>query len=217
MPQDRPPLLPSLASLMIVALAKLVTAPRILRATPEAPERQTVYFANHTSNADTVLIWTALSHAMRRRTRPVAAAEYWLHSPLRRFIGREVFNILPIERDAAARSADPVGLMAEAVDAGSSLILFPEGTRNLTDARLLPFKSGLWHLATRRQDLELVPVWIDNLAGVMPKGEIIPVPLLCTIVFGRPLSVKPEEEKGAFLSRAHDALLALAPDRKAAA
>ena len=101
--------------------------------------------------------------------------------------------------------------MAEALDAGSSLILFPEGTRNTTDAPLLPFKAGLHHLARKRPGIDLVPVWIDNLNRVMPKGEIVPIPLICTVTFGAPLRLAPDEDKAAFLARAEAALRALAP------
>ena len=100
--------------------------------------------------------------------------------------------------------------MAEATDAGASLIIFPEGQRNMTGEVLLPFKTGLFHLATARRGLELVPVWIENLNRVMPKGEIIPVPFLCTVTFGTPLAY--DDDKARFLQAAHEAVLALKPD-----
>ena len=104
--------------------------------------------------------------------------------------------------------------MAGSLDAGTSLILFPEGTRNTTDERLLPFKSGLFHLAGARPQVELVPVWIENLNRVMPKGEFVPIPLLCTVTFGAPLRLQAGEDKAAFLERARAALLAAAPERE---
>ena len=100
--------------------------------------------------------------------------------------------------------------MTDALDAGASLILFPEGTRNMTEERLLPFKSGLYHLAMARPQVELVPVWLENLNRMMPKGEIFPVPLLCTVTFGAPLTISAQEDKSAFLERARAALLAAA-------
>jgi 1-acyl-sn-glycerol-3-phosphate acyltransferase len=195
--------------LAISTFARFITAPRAIWQGIEPVPLQRVYFANHSSNGDFVLLWTALPTPLRRQTRPVAALDYWLASPLRAFIGREVFNAVLIDRRPDARTEDPVAQMVAALDQGSSLIIFPEGQRNSSDAPLLPFKSGLFHLAKARPGVDLVPVWIANLNRVMPKGEVIPVPLICTLTFGTPLHVEPDETKDAFLARATQALLAL--------
>ncbi len=200
-----------LTGLAISTFARFMTAPRAIWHGIEPVPRQRVYFANHSSNGDFVLLWTALPSPLRRQTRPVAALDYWLTSPLRAFIGREVFNAVLIDRRPEARTEDPVAQMVAALDQGSSLIIFPEGQRNSSDAPLLPFKSGLYHLARARPQVDLVPVWIANLNRVMPKGEIIPVPLICTLTFGAPIHVEPEETRDAFLARATQALLALNP------
>jgi 1-acyl-sn-glycerol-3-phosphate acyltransferase len=195
----------------ISVFARFMTAPRAIWQGIEPVPRQRVYFANHSSNGDFVLLWTVLPAPMRRQTRPVAALDYWLTSPLRAFIGREVFNAVLIDRRPEARTSDPVAQMVEALDQGASLILFPEGQRNGSDTPLLPFKSGLYHLAKARPEVDLVPVWIANLNRVMPKGEIIPVPLICTLTFGAPLHLDPDEAKDSFLARASDALPSLQP------
>ena len=194
----------------IVVFARFITAARGIWLGSEPDNRQRVYFANHASNGDFVLIWAVLPHQLRQRTRPVAASDYWLKSGLRSFIGKQVFNAVLINRVAEDRTEDPVTQMAVALDAGSSLILFPEGKRNTTDDVLLPFKSGLYHLARMRPEVDLVPVWIENLNRVMPKGEIIPIPLICTVTFGASLHVAEGEAKDAFLGRAETALRALA-------
>jgi 1-acyl-sn-glycerol-3-phosphate acyltransferase len=176
---------------------------------PEA--RQRVYVANHTSHGDFVLIWTVLPHGIRRHTRPVAALDYWGGKGLRGFIGREVFNAVLVDRRAGAAGQDPIAVVVAAAGAGASLIFFPEGTRNTTEQVLLPFKSGLYRLAQARPEIEFVPVWIDNVARVMPKGEFLPVPLLCSVTFGAPIVLGADEAKEAFLARVRDALLALRP------
>ncbi len=193
----------------ISTFARFMTAPRAIWQGIEPVPHQRIYFANHSSNGDFVLLWTALPAPLRRQTRPVAALDYWLSSPLRSFIGREVFNAVLIDRRPEARAEDPVAQMVVALDQGSSLILFPEGQRNSSEATLLPFKSGLYHLAKSRPGVDLVPVWIANLNRVMPKGEVIPVPLICTLTFGAPLHLAEDEPKDAFLVRATQALLAL--------
>jgi 1-acyl-sn-glycerol-3-phosphate acyltransferase len=196
---------------LIVVFARAVTAVRAIWPESGPPQGRSIYFANHSSHGDFILVWAVLPPWMRVRTRPVAAAEYWLKSRLNRFIGCDVFNAVLIERDREKRTSDPIEEMAGALDAGSSLILFPEGTRNETDARLLPFKSGLYNLARARPQIDLVPVWIDNLNRVMPKGEFVPIPLICTVTFGAALRIADAEEKQDFLARAEAALLVLAP------
>lgn len=193
----------------ILLFARFVTAPRALWQGIEPLQRQRIYYANHTSNGDFVLIWTVLPAALRNRTRPVAALDYWLTTPLRAFIGRDVFNAVLIDRRPEARTQDPVAQMAAALDEGASLILFPEGRRNVDDTPLLKFKSGLYHLASSRPQVDLVPVWISNLNHVMPRGKIIPVPLICTLTFGAPLHLAADELKETFLARAEASLIAL--------
>jgi 1-acyl-sn-glycerol-3-phosphate acyltransferase len=176
---------------------------------PQAKQR--VYIANHSSHGDFVLIWTVLPHLLRRRTRPVAALDYWGGQGLRGFIGREVFNAVLVNRKSGASGQDPIAVVVDALSAGASLIFFPEGTRNTTEQVLLPFKSGLFRLAQARPDIEVVPVWIDNVARVIPKGEFLPVPLLCSVTFGEPIVLAADEGKAAFLERAREGLLALRP------
>ncbi|MDA8587271.1 1-acyl-sn-glycerol-3-phosphate acyltransferase [Rhodobacteraceae bacterium] len=202
----------TISAMAIILLARIVTAVRAIWDGVEPVPSKRVYFANHTSNGDFVLIWTVLPPHMRRMTRPVAAADYWLTSKLRTFIGCDVFNAVLIDRNPETRKEDPVSQMASALDAGSSLILFPEGTRNTTDDVLLPFKSGIFHLATQRPDVDLVPVWIENLNQVMPKGEFLPIPLICTVRFGEPLRLDANETKDDFLARSQSALLNLKED-----
>lgn len=175
------------------------------------PERiQRVYFANHTSHGDFVLIWTVLPFALRRLTRPVAAADYWSGTGLKGFVGKDVFKAVLVERGHNPRQA--MAAMHTALASGESLILFPEGTRNTSDQPLLPLRAGIHHLACAFPDVEFVPVWIDNIARVIPKGEWFPIPLLCTVIFGAPLGHIPDEPRAEFIARASAALLALKPE-----
>jgi 1-acyl-sn-glycerol-3-phosphate acyltransferase len=176
---------------------------------PTAARR--VYFGNHGSHGDFVLIWTTLPGRLRRATRPVAGQDYWAASALRRFIGNQVFNALLIDRKPAPGAPSPVDGMVEALQRGESLIIFPEGTRNTSEAPLLPFKAGLFYLNRRLPEVELIPVWIDNIRRVIPKGQWLPVPMVCSVSYGAPLPRDPEEEKDAFLRRAEAAVLALRP------
>ncbi|MBZ8134404.1 lysophospholipid acyltransferase family protein [Afifella sp. IM 167] len=201
-----------LAAMLIVLLARLATGVRAEWRGTGPERRRRIYFANHVSNGDFVLLWAVLPPAIRQTTRPVAAADYWLSSPVRRFIAERVFRAVLISRSPRPDEPHPVEMMADALAGGASLILFPEGTRNTGEARLLPFKSGIFRLVSKLPEVECVPVWIDNLNRVLPKGEVVPVPLLCTVTFGEPLTLGEGEEKEAFLARARAALMAAAPD-----
>jgi 1-acyl-sn-glycerol-3-phosphate acyltransferase len=208
-------MLTQLASASIVTLARTLTGVRAIWLVGAPQATPTVYFANHRSHGDFVLLWTSLPPDLRSLTRPVAAADYWLASPTRRFIGCEVFRAVLIDRTGAGDRSDPITQMATALDAGDSLILFPEGTRNESDEALLPFKSGLFHLSRRCPNVRLVPVWINNVHRVLPKGAIVPLPLACSVTFGAALWAPTEndaETKQTFLADAQAALLALRPE-----
>ena len=194
----------------VAAFARIITGVRGEWRGCAPDPRCRIYFANHRSHADFVLIWTVLPAPLRRLTRPVAGADYWLKSGLRKFIGQRVFRAVLIDRNPVTRDADPITIMTAALDQKSSLILFPEGTRNTSEEPLLPFKSGLYRLAQARPDVELVPTWIENLNRVMPKGEFVPIPLLCTVTIGAPIRLGAGEDKKAFLDRSRNSLLALA-------
>lgn len=203
-------MLEPLVARSLTGFIRLLTGSRVLWHEKLVPGRR-VYYGNHSSHGDFVLIWSALPPALRAQARPVAAAEYWRRGKLRRYLIQRVFKGVLVERDVAQRTEDPIATMAAAIEAGNALILFPEGTRNPGEG-VLPFKSGLYHLAMCCAGLELVPVWLENLNRVMPKGRLIPLPLLCTARFGAPLGLEEGEDKQQFLERARGALLALAPE-----
>ncbi|MEL6510434.1 MAG: lysophospholipid acyltransferase family protein [Pseudomonadota bacterium] len=198
---------------LLAFTARFITAVRAEWRGIEPVDKQRVYFANHVSNADMPMIWTVLPHHMRAKTRPVAAADYWLKNKLRAFVGPEVFNCVLVDRRPEARTDDPMEAIRDALDEGSSLIIFPEGNRNMTDDPLLPFRAGLYNMGQSHPHVDLVPTWVANLTTIMPKGEVIPLPLICTVTFGAPLHVGENEDKDVFLKRAADALVALAPER----
>lgn len=170
---------------------------------------QAIYFANHSSHLDFVAIWAALPEERRARTRPVAGRDYWEKTPLRRRIAVGLFRSILIERKHVTVASNPLQPMLDALAAGDSLIVFPEGTRS-PDGRLQPFKPGLYHLARARPEIPLVPVHLENLSRILPKGDLLPVPLLAGCSVGEPLGLSPSECKPDFLERARRSLELLA-------
>ena len=196
---------------LLIFLARLITgAQGHWRGCPPKAE-QRIYFANHQSHFDWVLIWASLPRELRARTRPIAARDYWTSSPFKHWITREVFNAVYVSRQRTD-DQDPLEPLAQALRDGDSLVLFPEGTRS-SKADPALFKSGLFHLAEQFPEVSLIPTWIDNVQRVMPKGEVVPVPILCTVTFGAPLALRAGEDKRVFLERARDAVLAERPGR----
>jgi 1-acyl-sn-glycerol-3-phosphate acyltransferase len=169
-----------------------------------------VFFANHSGHLDFAVLWAALPHAWRERTRPVAGRDYWEKTALHRFIASGIFRAVLIERKKVTVANNPLTAMCAALDAGDSLIVFPEGTRG--DGLVVgEFKPGLHHLARARPAVPLVPVFLANLNRIMPKGSALPVPLIATVRVGAPITLVPEESKESFLTRARTTLVALNP------
>ncbi len=170
--------------------------------------RQRVYFANHTSNLDGPVLWATLPSAVRQLTRPVAARDYWTANRLRRFFAERVFNAVLIERKAPTARDNPIEDMLAAIGESHSLILFPEGSR-FSGPDPQPFKSGLFHLAKKRPEIELVPVLLDNMNRVLPKGELLPVPIISSVTFGSPIRLEQNERRDDFLVRAREAVIGI--------
>jgi 1-acyl-sn-glycerol-3-phosphate acyltransferase len=200
-------MLAKLMSLFLLGLIRMLTGAqaRWYGCPPKAEQR--IYFANHQSHADLVMIWAALPEELRSITRPIAAKDYWTKSPFRQWITTAVFNAIYVDR-ARTGDQDPLEPLIEALESGDSIIIFPEGTRGHADEPQ-PFKAGLYNLAQRFPNVVLVPAWIDNIQRVMPKGEVVPVPILCSVTFGAPIQLEEGEERREFLDRARTAVVAL--------
>jgi 1-acyl-sn-glycerol-3-phosphate acyltransferase len=192
---------------ILAFLAKLLSGAttRWIDCQPDSCQR--IYFANHTSHLDVLVVWASLPPELRGLTRPVAALDYWSSGPVRRYLAKS-FNALLIDRAKVKVHNSPIDYLLHEVGQTHSMIVFPEGGRN-TFGEMGEFKSGIYHLGKKRPDLEFVPVYIDNLNRVLPRGEFLPVPLLSCITFGAPIWWEPGEGKMAFLQRAREAILQL--------
>jgi len=171
-------------------------------------DQQRVYVANHSSHLDFIVLWSALPSHLRRVTRPVAARDYWQKTRLRRYLALKIYRAILIEREHVSASNNPIEQIAQEMADEYSIIIFPEGTRGNGD-EIGAFKSGIYRLLQQKPHLQCVPVYIENLNRVLPKGEILPLPLLSSLSLGAPVSLQTDEDKRTFLARLRDAVVAL--------
>ncbi|WP_158279762.1 lysophospholipid acyltransferase family protein [Coraliomargarita sinensis] len=195
-----------------IAYAIRVLCGCIVRSFPEHHfNRPVVFYSNHTSNLDFPVIWAALPKKIRANLRPLAAEDYWSKGKLRRFLSLKIFQAILIARKAVNRENNPIQKMEQALSEGSSLIIFPEGTRSLS-GEIGEFKPGIHHLASSDRQLAFVPVYLENLFRILPKGERFPLPLVAMLYIGDPIYLGPEETKEDFLQRTRKALIDLNPN-----
>jgi 1-acyl-sn-glycerol-3-phosphate acyltransferase len=198
----------------LAGLARVISGASIEWRCDPGSDAQRIYYGNHSSHLDAVVLWSALPVRQRALVRPVAGRDYWSRGVVRRYLASEVFRATLIERgrggsaDAAESARAAVRQIADAMGDEYSLIVFPEGTRSL-NGEVGPFKSGLYHLSRLRPNAELIPVYLENLNRILPKGAMVPVPTRSRVIFGAPLTTNADEEKQAFLARARDALIQL--------
>lgn len=169
---------------------------------PEPVQR--IYFANHTSHFDCLVLLSVLPHRIRQLVRPAGASDYWTANPLRHWFAQRIMHVILIERLKLNRTNNPIMPLIKALDEGSSLIIFPEGGRGKSEIQ--KFKPGIYHLSKKRPDIELVPTYIENANRILPKGEFIPIPMLCSITFGEPIRLNANEGREEFLKRAEQSI-----------
>jgi 1-acyl-sn-glycerol-3-phosphate acyltransferase len=206
--------LSAIAASIIAACARGLAGPSVRWVNCRPSSRQRVYFANHTSHLDFVVLWSVLPRRVREKTRPVAAKDYW-SSGLRKRIAVNAFHAVLVERGGKSAATDRLGaarntldMLLDAMGQEHSLIVFPEGTRG-NGLQVGPFKSGIYYLWSKRPDVQFVPVYLSNLNRILPKGEFLPVPVISRVTFGAPLRLDANETKDSFLTKAHDSVCAL--------
>ena len=145
--------------------------------------------ANHSSHLDTVSLLALFPLGQLREIRPVAAADYFDRNRVVSLLTRTFFHILPIvrRREEMTPENDPRRTMVEALEAGFSLLLFPEGTRGSSPGEEIGrFKSGVAYLVENVPGLSVVPAYLENMGRSLPKGALVPVPFFCKISIGPP-------------------------------
>src|SRR3954451_18079455 len=97
----------ALTARAIVAFARIVTGVKGNWVGCKPASRRRIYYGNHASHGDFVLIWSAIPPRSRPLVRPVAGADYWRTTGMRRFLSDRVFRAVLIDRDPATRTANP--------------------------------------------------------------------------------------------------------------
>jgi 1-acyl-sn-glycerol-3-phosphate acyltransferase len=195
---------------LLTELTRILTGLSVRVLDPAVLDTPSVYFANHGSHFDLLAVRAALPDSLRSHVRPVAAREYWQAGRVREFLSRRLFNAILIDRRFSRRLADDLRQAVQAIHDGDSLLVFPEGTRERGDRETVGrFGSGLFRLAQKRPGTPFVPIYLRNLNRLLPKGEIIPVPILCTVTIGNALRMEPDEPRADFLARLRDSLVTL--------
>jgi 1-acyl-sn-glycerol-3-phosphate acyltransferase len=169
---------------------------------------------NHSSHADTAVIFAALPRPLRKRVVAAAAQDYFFDNGFRQFATRILFNTIPVPRSAFA-AGDPLRHVVRALREGYGVLLFPEGTRS-QNGELGPFRSGIGRLAAEFPNLPLIPVWLEGTARVLPKKASIPRPVSVSARFGAPVNYSPAslEDKSTWRTAANqvrEAVMQLRP------
>ncbi len=125
---------------LLAAIAKFLSGASVRWIDCQPDTCQRIYFANHTSHLDALVLWRRVPPDVRAVTRPVAAKDYWERGRIRRYLARQVFNALLIDRKEIKVHQSPVDLMIREIGDSKSLIVFPEGHRN-TDGDMDEFQE----------------------------------------------------------------------------
>ena len=155
--------------------------------------------ANHCSHMDTPVVLHALGAGGEGMV-TLAAKDYFFDTPLKERLARQLTNLLPLDRNGGA--AGGLEEAGRALEAGRSLLLFPEGTRS-RDGRMAPFRPGVGLLALRHR-MDVLPVHVDGTHAILPKGAVLPKGRRVQVRIGRPLAYRwlAEQTQGMGLAEA---------------
>jgi 1-acyl-sn-glycerol-3-phosphate acyltransferase len=159
-----------------------------------------IVMPNHSSHMDTPVALSVLPEGIRSRVAVAAAADRFYRPGKRSWWFSLFYNTFPIERGGGAAALDyGHRLLSE----GWSLMVYPEGTRS-RDGEMARFHHGVSLLA-QRAEAPVVPMFIDGLRNVMPKGQRSPQPAAVHVRIGNPMRLDarmPVPEATAELERA---------------
>jgi 1-acyl-sn-glycerol-3-phosphate acyltransferase len=166
--------------------------------------------ANHNSHLDTLVLMTLFPPRLLGRLRPAAAMDYFLGNRFLAWFARNIMGIIPVARRGEVGEADPLAGCHAALDEGSIVVFFPEGSRGEPEKRGR-FRSGIFFLAGRHPEAAVVPVFLHGLGKALPRGEFLLVPFFVDVFVGEPLTI-PRNDKDAFMAGLERGIQALAAE-----
>lgn len=164
-----------------------------------------IFAANHHSHLDTGVILTSLPPRWRHKTVVAAASDTFFTTRAMSAFSSLTIGAIPIERHRVNRRSSD--LVAQLLDEGWSLIIFPEGGRS-PDGWARDFRGGAAYLAVKCSR-PVVPVYLEGTRGVLKKGQTLPAGIAnpfrrggpVKVNFGKPMRPTADEDARRFASR----------------
>ncbi len=173
------------------------------------PKGPCIVVANHNSHLDAALLMTMFPIARLSHVHPVAAADYFGKTAWRRAVAMVWMNAMGIERTAPP-GRDVLSPTIEALEAGETLIFFPEGSRGEPGV-VGPFRPGIGRIVKSVPGVLVVPVFLAGAERSLPRGESVPLPLGIDVIIGKPRTYSSLLDAREIAERVRADVLALAP------
>lgn len=151
---------------------------------------QFIIIANHNSHLDIMAIMSLFDSTMIQKVRPVAASDYFFKNRILKWISLHLIDIVPLDRSTKHNhGTHPLQPLYDALDQGDSLIIFPEGSRGDPE-KLGRFKNGIGHLAKKYQNIDIIPIVLEETGKCLPKNEALLVPFIIKAEIKKPMRFK---------------------------
>lgn len=181
-------------SLLFMAFVRAYTSLRVEGLDYVPTHGPFILAANHSSHADTAVIYASLPAPHRKMVLAAAAQDYFFDNGFRQYVSRVLFNTIPVARNPK-KGRDPLRHVLRALREDYGVLLFPEGTRSL-NGEIGPFRSGIGKIIAEFPGLPVIPTLLEGTDEVLPKKALFPRPRPVTLRFGPPLylSAGPEDK-----------------------
>lgn len=144
-------------------------------------EKQVIIVANHNSHWDTLAIMATVPYEIFKNLKPVAAGDYFAGKGLKRWVTNNVLDLLLIPRKRKG-DVSPLDQVRASLKSGKSILIFPEGTRGESEI-MQDLKPGAAKLASEFPQIKVVPVQLEGMGKILPKGAKLPVPSMGSVKY----------------------------------